>query len=160
MERFSFSEGQVGTILYWDLALLGCIFLEVRQTRLYVYEHESGGNSETDAIEDQTAGLWPVSWVSLSGKPEPGVSDTGSKNQGLKPWVVLELRALLVSGSLELGIYFPIQLRSQNYETVLCPQATGGTGLSGTPDSMALCPTSELDLLQQNRQREKGLSWP
>lgn len=134
--------------------------MEVRQPKLYMYEHESGGNSETDAMEDQTAGLWPVSWGSLSGKAEPGVSDTGNKNQGLKLWVVLELRALLVSGSLELGIYFPIQLRSRNYETVLCPQATGGTGLSGTPDSMALCPTSELDLLQRNREREKCLSWP
>lgn len=83
----------------------------------------------------------------------------GSECQaGLKLWVVLELRALLVSGSLELGIYFPIQLRSRNYEMVLCPQATGGTGLSGTPDSMALCPTPELDLLQRNMLREKGWS--
>lgn len=79
---------------------------------------------------------------------------------GLKLWVVLELRALLVSGSLELGIYFPIRLRSQNYEMVLCPPATGGTGLSETPDSMALCPTPELDLLQKDVQREKGLCWP
>lgn len=79
---------------------------------------------------------------------------------GLKLWVVLELRALLVSGSLELGIYFSIRLRSRNYEMVLCPRATGRTGLSETPDSMALCPTPELDLLQRAVQREKGSSRP
>lgn len=111
----------------------------------------------------QTAeGLWPGSrgrqpfW-----EGKPGASDTEAGNARVKElWVVLELRALLVSGSLELGIYFPIQLRSRDYEMVLCPQATAGTGLSGTPDSMALCPTPELDLLQRNMQREKGLSQP
>lgn len=75
----------------------------------------------------------------------------------LRLWVVLELRALLVSGSLEFGIYFPTQLQSRDYEMGLCPEATAGTGLSGTPDSMALCPTLGLDLLQRNAQREKGL---
>lgn len=42
-----------------------------------MYEQESGDNSGTDAMEDQTAaGLRLGSWSSLSGKAEPGVSDT------------------------------------------------------------------------------------
>jgi hypothetical protein len=41
-----------------------------------MYGHESGDNSETDAMEDQTAeGLRLGSWGSLSGKAEPGESD-------------------------------------------------------------------------------------
>lgn len=76
----------------------------------------------------------------------------------LKPWVVWELRALLVEESREFEIYFPTQLWSRDCEMCLCPQATAGTGLSGTPDGVALCPTPGLDLLQRNIQREMGLS--
>lgn len=74
-------------------------------------------------------------------------------------WILWELRVLLVSESLEFEIYFLTQLRSRDCEMGLCPRATAGTGLSGTPEGMAPCPTPGLDLLQKNIQREKGLSW-
>lgn len=115
--------------------------------------------TQRDTLEDQTAGRrWPGSRGSLSGKVGAGMSAGLVGGQEVL-WVLWELRALLVSESLEFGIYFPTQLGSQDCEMGLCPRATAGTGLSGTPEGMALCPTPGLDLFQKNIQREKGLSW-
>lgn len=121
-------------------------------------EHEYGGNSERHAGRSDSR-------KTVARKLGQPFGEGGSWYEcrvwgGQEVlWVLWELRALLVSESLEFGIYFPTQLGSRDCEMGLCPQATAGTGLSGTPEGMALCPTPGLDLLQKNIQRERGSSW-